>query len=142
RQRCGDRPLDELATDHATARTAHDTAATAAADLDRRREDAAALDRLDADLQDRLRTIDTDLADTDRADAVAAAEADEIRARIHAAVGDEGSLTDRRARAAALVAAATDLLDRRAAASRARSHADERAGDAEHAATAAGFENL
>ncbi|WP_072812314.1 AAA family ATPase [Rhodococcus zopfii] len=142
RQRCGDRPVDDLAAERDAAGAAHDAAAAEAGELDRRRAQVATLERLDADLQERLRTTQTEVAEVAQADAVAAAEADEIRARIHAAVGDGGSLVDRRAQLAALAAAATELLDRRIAAARARTFAGERARDAERAATDAGFDDL
>ena len=142
RQRCGERPLDDLVAERDAARSAHDAAATEAGELDRRRTQVDTLERLDAELQERLRGTEAEVAEIAQADAVAAAEADEIRARIHAAVGDGGSLVDRRARLAALAAAATELLDRRAAAVRARTFADERARDAEQAAVDAGFHDL
>lgn len=141
-QRCGDRDADALVAEHAAAVAAHDEAAADAAELDRRRDRVGALERLDIELQEGLRATETALADVARDDAVTAAEADEIRARIATVVGDGGSLADRRSRVASLAAAATELLDRRAAAAHARAFADDRARNAEQAAIAAGFENL
>ncbi|MFZ2530010.1 MAG: SbcC/MukB-like Walker B domain-containing protein, partial [Rhodococcus sp. (in: high G+C Gram-positive bacteria)] len=142
RQRCGDRPVGELAAELETATTEHSTAAARAAALDRRRAQVDELERLDTDLKDRLRATQAEVAEVAQADAVAAAEVQEIRTRIDAAVGDEGSLADRRARLAVLASAATELLDLRVAAARACAYADERADDAVRAATEAGFDDL
>lgn len=142
RQRCGDAPVDDLTVRHEHAVRAHDEAKTEAAQLARRRAAVDELHRHATDLDERIRRVESELADLDRRHAVLSAEAAEIRTRITDAVGDAESLAPRRRRVAGLAAAATALLDARATAAHARRVADQRSAEALDAAEDAGFADL
>ncbi|MFD6897531.1 AAA family ATPase [Rhodococcus sp. NPDC060086] len=142
RQRSGDTFEDDLAAVHRDAVRAHDTAATAAAQLDRRRREVDDLQARDLALHSRERETETALTGIARDDAVLASEADEIGRRIAAAIDGSESLTARRDRLAALVEAATAWLDARLRVAQVRSVAQKRAREAEVAAIDGGFTDL
>ncbi|MFD6857335.1 AAA family ATPase [Rhodococcus sp. NPDC060090] len=142
RQRSGDTSEDDLAAVHLDAVRAHDTAATAAAQLDRRRREVDDLQARDLALHSREREVETALTGIARDDAVLASEADEIGRRIAAAIDGSESLTARRDRLAALVEAATAWLDARLRVAQVRSVAQKRAREAEVAAIDGGFTDL
>lgn len=142
RQRSGDSCEDESAAAHADAVRAHDTAESAATQLEGRRRAVADLHERDVALQAREREAETVLATIARDDAVLASEADETGRRIAAAVDGSESLSAKREHLATVVRAATAWLDARLRVVQVRSVAQQRAREAEAAATDGGFTDL
>lgn len=141
-QRCGGREVTDLEETHRLAVAAHEAAADVAGDLPRRRRHVADLTDLDGALQNRAATIDTELAALDRDDAVAEAEATEIRRRITEVAGDGVSVAEQRARTATLLDAATSWLDARIDTAHALALERRRADEAEIAAREHGFADV